>query len=321
MRQLSQQLVARRKRSGRSSRASCTITSAQMLTALRMELGRAGASAGGGRRRRRSALAEASGSSIRFFARSAISSSDCVRACSTTSDCSPRSNGTSAISSGVPRARRPGRRGRSRRAAGSASDLRLSRRAGGAHELREARDAPAHRRDRAPPAMSLELVVRDNGVGLRPDRRRDGMGLLGHRRARQELHGGLTVRARSRRRDGAARDDSGAASVRRGGASCACCWLTITASSAAACVRCSTAEPAIEVVGEAADGLEALRLCEEHRPDVLILDIAMPKLNGIEVAARVAEAEPAAARRSCSACTPTSRTSCGAVARARAPTC
>jgi DNA-binding NarL/FixJ family response regulator len=42
----------------------------------------------------------------------------------------------------------------------------------------------------------------------------------------------------------------------------------------------------VEVVAEAADGLEALRLCEERHPDVLILDIAMPKLNGIEVAAR-----------------------------------
>jgi two-component system, NarL family, response regulator NreC len=42
----------------------------------------------------------------------------------------------------------------------------------------------------------------------------------------------------------------------------------------------------ISVVGEAADGLDAVRLAEEHRPDVLILDVAMPKLNGIEVAAR-----------------------------------
>jgi two-component system response regulator NreC len=40
------------------------------------------------------------------------------------------------------------------------------------------------------------------------------------------------------------------------------------------------------VVAEAGDGLEAIRLCEEHRPDLLILDIGMPRLNGIEVAAR-----------------------------------
>ena len=42
----------------------------------------------------------------------------------------------------------------------------------------------------------------------------------------------------------------------------------------------------LSVVGEAADGLEAIRLCEEHHPDLMILDIAMPKLSGIEVAAR-----------------------------------
>jgi DNA-binding NarL/FixJ family response regulator len=40
------------------------------------------------------------------------------------------------------------------------------------------------------------------------------------------------------------------------------------------------------VVAEAADGLEAVQLAEEHQPDLLVLDIAMPKLNGIEVAAR-----------------------------------
>ena len=45
-------------------------------------------------------------------------------------------------------------------------------------------------------------------------------------------------------------------------------------------------EPGLAVVAEAADGLEALRLCEEHTPDMLILDVGMPKLNGIEVAAR-----------------------------------
>ncbi len=52
-------------------------------------------------------------------------------------------------------------------------------------------------------------------------------------------------------------------------------------------------EPGVEVVAEAADGLEALRLCEEHHPDLLILDVAMPKLNGIDVAARAQKMQPA----------------------------
>src|SRR5512135_1717498 len=43
----------------------------------------------------------------------------------------------------------------------------------------------------------------------------------------------------------------------------------------------------MEVVGEAADGQEAVDLIEKLRPDVAILDIAMPKLSGIEVTRRV----------------------------------
>ncbi len=49
----------------------------------------------------------------------------------------------------------------------------------------------------------------------------------------------------------------------------------------------SLLEEAGHTVAEASDGLEAIRACEEQHPDVLILDVAMPRLNGIEVAARM----------------------------------
>lgn len=48
--------------------------------------------------------------------------------------------------------------------------------------------------------------------------------------------------------------------------------------------RLLEAEPDLEVVGEAVDGEEALRLVEESRPDIAVLDISMPNLNGVQVA-------------------------------------
>jgi two-component system response regulator NreC len=54
-------------------------------------------------------------------------------------------------------------------------------------------------------------------------------------------------------------------------------------------------EPNVTVVAEASDGLEALRLCGEYKPDTLIVDIGMPKMNGIEVAARAQKLDPAPA--------------------------
>jgi DNA-binding NarL/FixJ family response regulator len=46
--------------------------------------------------------------------------------------------------------------------------------------------------------------------------------------------------------------------------------------------------PRLEVVGETGDGLEAVRLVREIAPDAILLDITLPGLNGLEVAARVA---------------------------------
>ncbi len=47
----------------------------------------------------------------------------------------------------------------------------------------------------------------------------------------------------------------------------------------------------IEVAGEAGDGHEALLLAEQLQPDVMLLDIGLPGLNGLEVAARLARLE------------------------------
>lgn len=49
----------------------------------------------------------------------------------------------------------------------------------------------------------------------------------------------------------------------------------------------------VEVVAEAGDGREALRLIEAHRPDVVLMDVMMPGLNGLDATARVARTYPA----------------------------
>jgi DNA-binding NarL/FixJ family response regulator len=48
----------------------------------------------------------------------------------------------------------------------------------------------------------------------------------------------------------------------------------------------------VKVVGEAADGLEALRLIEQDRPDCVLMDLAMPGLGGVEAVARSTEQFP-----------------------------
>ena len=43
----------------------------------------------------------------------------------------------------------------------------------------------------------------------------------------------------------------------------------------------------LQVIGEAADGLEAVRKAQELKPDLILLDIGLPKLNGLEAARRI----------------------------------
>src|SRR6266550_9554161 len=48
----------------------------------------------------------------------------------------------------------------------------------------------------------------------------------------------------------------------------------------------------LSVVGEASDGAEAVQKATELNPDLIVLDIGLPKLNGIEAAARISELSP-----------------------------
>src|SRR4029077_5663022 len=51
--------------------------------------------------------------------------------------------------------------------------------------------------------------------------------------------------------------------------------------------------PGVEGVAETGDGREAVRLVREHKPDIALMDISMPGLNGLDAAARIAHDHPA----------------------------
>ncbi|MBP1703531.1 MAG: yxjL, partial [Chloroflexi bacterium] len=52
------------------------------------------------------------------------------------------------------------------------------------------------------------------------------------------------------------------------------------------------AEPGMEVVGSAADGIEAVRLAQELNPDVILLDLVMPRMDGVQATIEIKRNNP-----------------------------
>ncbi len=50
--------------------------------------------------------------------------------------------------------------------------------------------------------------------------------------------------------------------------------------------------PLLQIVGEAADGFEAAKMAEDMKPDLILLDVRLPGMNGIEAAARIRQVSP-----------------------------
>ena len=53
-------------------------------------------------------------------------------------------------------------------------------------------------------------------------------------------------------------------------------------------------KPELQIVGEASDGLQAVQKAQELQPDLILLDIGLPTINGIEAARRISRLVPAA---------------------------
>ena len=71
-----------------------------------------------------------------------------------------------------------------------------------------------------------------------------------------------------------------------------CCWWMTTAWFGAAFAACSKMRPDMEVVGEAGDGEESVKLAKELHPQVVVMDCALPGMNGLQATREIIEDRP-----------------------------
>src|SRR5262249_51270165 len=181
---------------------------------------------------------------------------------------------------------------RSARAAGD-RDGRVPHRAGGGDQ----RAAPRRRAARHRRAGARARLARDRRARRRPRLRRQRRARA--RRGRRAPRPGRHARARvgagghvRRALGGGGRDRDPGAPAREGRR-----MIRVVLADDHNIVRAGLRAllqglPDVEVVAEAADGREALAAVAAHRPDVALIDIAMPGLNGLEAAARIAKDAP-----------------------------
>ena len=74
-------------------------------------------------------------------------------------------------------------------------------------------------------------------------------------------------------------------------------WSPTTRCSSAAASRCCSGEPDIEVVGEASNGAEAVALAASEHPDVMLMDVRMPVMDGLDATRRITGDESLASTR------------------------